>query len=152
MAASLSILTNNLISYTLYLMILCQAQEKFQKTIRQILLPIVSNCGQSRKSIITLLRLWKEALSLTNYGLSQNYPNLFNPSTKISYTIPTRNYVLLKVFDLLGCEIVELVNEEMSAGKYELNWNAANLPSGVYFYMSASWWFCSNESKMVLKK
>lgn len=93
----------------------------------------------------------KEELSLTNYGLSQNYPNPFNPSTKISYTIPTRNYVLLKVFDLLGCEIVELVNEEKSAGKYELNWNAANLPSGVYFYRLQVGDFVRT-NKMVLKK
>jgi hypothetical protein len=65
--------------------------------------------------------------------LFQNYPNPFNPATTIQYEVRSRQFVLLKVFDVLGIEIETLVNEEKSAGTYELNWNAENLPSGIYF-------------------
>jgi len=66
--------------------------------------------------------------------LSQNYPNPFNPRTSIQYAISSRQFVLLKVFDVLGNEIETLINEEKSAGTYEIIWYAGQLPSGVYFY------------------
>ena len=66
--------------------------------------------------------------------LEQNFPNPFNPSTKIKYSVPQTSQVQIKVFDLLGKEIETLVNEEKPAGTYEIEFNAANLPSGVYFY------------------
>jgi hypothetical protein len=72
--------------------------------------------------------------SVYNYSLQQNYPNPFNPSTKIKYSVSQRSNVVIKVFDILGNEIETLVNEEKSAGTYELKWNGENLPSGVYFY------------------
>jgi photosystem II stability/assembly factor-like uncharacterized protein len=70
----------------------------------------------------------------TEYNLSNNFPNPFNPSTKIKYSIPQSSNVIIKVFDVLGNEIETLVNEEKSSGTYELTWNAASQPSGVYFY------------------
>ena len=70
----------------------------------------------------------------TEYKLSQNYPNPFNPSTNIKYSIPQSSQVIIKVFDVLGSEILILVNEEKNTGTYELTWNAENLPSGIYFY------------------
>jgi len=73
-------------------------------------------------------------LSVDNFILYQNYPNPFNPSTNISYGITQSGLVTLKIYDVLGTEIETLVNEEKPVGTYELNWNAANLPSGVYFY------------------
>jgi hypothetical protein len=66
--------------------------------------------------------------------LFQNYPNPFNPITKIKYSIPQRSLVTLKVFDLLGKEIITLLNGEIMAGSYEYTFNASSLPSGVYFY------------------
>ena len=71
---------------------------------------------------------------LTCFSLSQNYPNPFNPSTKLSYSITQSGLVILKVYDVLGTEVETLVNEEKPIGTYELTWNAANLPSGIYFY------------------
>ncbi len=68
------------------------------------------------------------------YCLMQNYPNPFNPSTRIKYSIPQTSQVEIKVFDVLGKEIETLVNEEKPAGNYEINFNASDLASGVYFY------------------
>jgi hypothetical protein len=67
-------------------------------------------------------------------SLNQNYPNPFNPSTIIEYSISERSYVELKVFDMLGNEIKTLVNSNKEAGSYNINFNASNLSSGVYYY------------------
>jgi len=69
-----------------------------------------------------------------SFSLQQNYPNPFNPSTTFRYSIPTQSKVMIKVYDLLGNEIATLMDEEKQVGTYDLMWNAANLPSGVYFY------------------
>lgn len=73
-------------------------------------------------------------ISPVNYSLLQNYPNPFNPTTIISYSIPRSNLVTIKVYDILGREVTTLVNEYKQTGKYEVEFNAADLPSGVYFY------------------
>ena len=67
--------------------------------------------------------------------MAQNYPNPFNPNTVISYQIPTMSNVSLKVFDVLGREVVTLVNKEQSAGSYKVTFNAQGLSSGIYFYV-----------------
>jgi hypothetical protein len=72
--------------------------------------------------------------NLYSFALSQNYPNPFNPSTTIKYQIPKISFVTVKVYDVLGNEIATLVNEEKLAGEYETEFNAASLPSGIYFY------------------
>lgn len=69
-----------------------------------------------------------------NFRLSQNYPNPFNPTTVINYALPKESYVKIKVFDMLGREIAALVDAEKLAGSHEVDFNAANLSSGVYFY------------------
>ncbi len=75
---------------------------------------------------------------LDNFVLNQNYPNPFNPNTVISYQLPERGSVSLKIFDILGKEITTLINEEQNAGRHEINFNAAGLTSGVYFYQLIS--------------
>jgi hypothetical protein len=69
-----------------------------------------------------------------NNTLLQNYPNPFNPTTNISFRLSSRSFVSLNIFDVLGREVATLVNEEMPAGSYTKQWNAAILSSGVYFY------------------
>ncbi len=69
-----------------------------------------------------------------SFYLSQNFPNPFNPSTKIEYQIPSYSHVTLKLYDVLGREIATLVDEEKTVGIYEITFIAGNLPSGVYFY------------------
>ncbi len=85
------------------------------------------------------------------YKLNQNYPNPFNPTTIISYTLPQNGFVKLSVFNVIGEEIENLVNEHQSAGNYSINFNASNLPSGLYFYKISSNNF-TKTNKMILSK
>ena len=75
----------------------------------------------------------QEELIPVNFTLSQNYPNPFNPSTTIRYGLPTNSIVSLKVYNILGQEIINLVNSEQFLGWHEIVWNA-NVSSGIYFY------------------
>jgi hypothetical protein len=68
------------------------------------------------------------------YSLEQNYPNPFNPSTTISYTIPEDGFVKLAIYNMLGEEVATIVNTTQKAGKYDINFNASKLSSGVYVY------------------
>lgn len=70
----------------------------------------------------------------TSFDLTQNYPNPFNPSTKIQFTMPEAGNVKLTVYNVLGQQIAELVNDFKAAGTYTINWNAENLSSGMYIY------------------
>jgi hypothetical protein len=87
----------------------------------------------------------------TDYALDQNYPNPFNPNTKISFSIPVEGFVALDVYNSIGQKVATLVNENKTAGSYEVNFNAANLSSGVYFYKLTSGSFI-NTKKMILMK
>ena len=73
-------------------------------------------------------------LNNVSYKLNQNFPNPFNPTTKISYQLPITSYVSLIVYDVLGNEVANLVDEEKPAGNYEIEFDASNLPSGIYYY------------------
>lgn len=75
-----------------------------------------------------------EHLVPRNFVLTQNYPNPFNPSTRISFSIPEGGNVKLRVFDLLGTEVATLVNSELESGTHTVDFNAAGLASGTYFY------------------
>ncbi|MBM4159324.1 MAG: T9SS type A sorting domain-containing protein [Ignavibacteria bacterium] len=72
--------------------------------------------------------------SAENYKLSQNFPNPFNPVTKISFNIPVTGYVKISVYDAGGKQITELVNGIRQAGEYLVDFNASGLSTGVYFY------------------
>ncbi len=98
------------------------------------------------------------------FALNQNFPNPFNPSTKISYSIPTVNlssssraesregeFVTLKVYDILGNEVATLVNEEKPAGSYEITFDASGLSSGIYFYKLSAGAFTETKKMTVLK-
>ncbi len=94
----------------------------------------------------------------TSYLLDQNYPNPFNPSTKIKFSIPgntitgeANNFVTLIVYDILGNEIATLVDGYKSAGNYEIEFNAENIPSGVYFYQLTSGEFIQTKKMLLMK-
>ena len=82
----------------------------------------------------TILLKKQSVVPVNEIILEQNYPNPFNPTTKIQYQVSSLSHVILKVYDVLGNEIETLVDEEKPVGIYQINWNASEMPSGVYFY------------------
>jgi hypothetical protein len=103
-----------------------------------------------------------ESPILTKFSVYQNYPNPFNPSTIIRYNIPGRSYVTIEVFDVLGNKVTSLVNEEKSAGEYEVEFSPEssikNLPagrqglaSGIYFYTLRAGDFVQTKKMILLK-
>ena len=90
-------------------------------------------------------------LSSRGYRLHENYPNPFNPSTRIAYELPVNGWVQLKVYNTLGQEVATLVNGEKSAGRYEVVWDARNLPSGIYFYRLQANGFSEVKKLLLLK-
>ena len=68
-----------------------------------------------------------------SFELFQNYPNPFNPTTTISFSVPRKSHIIIKVFDIVGREVVTLINEERLPGNYNINFDGSNLPSGIYF-------------------
>lgn len=85
------------------------------------------------------------------FKLEQNFPNPFNPSTVIKFSIPTRQFVSLNVYNILGQKMAKVVNKEMNAGNYKVNFNAENLPSGLYIYRLKASNFVAAKKMMLLK-
>ncbi|MFC2092544.1 T9SS type A sorting domain-containing protein [Bacteroidota bacterium] len=88
---------------------------------------------------------------LEKYTLYQNYPNPFNPVTKIKFDLCNSSQTKLIVYDVLGNEISTLVNENLSAGSYEVNWHGTDYPSGVYFYTLHTGDFKETKKMLLLK-
>jgi hypothetical protein len=86
-----------------------------------------------------------------DFNLSQNYPNPFNPSTKISFSIPKASFVKMRVYDIAGREVETLVNQQLSAGSFEVDFNASKLTSGIYFCRITADDF-TDVKKMILAK
>jgi len=85
------------------------------------------------------------------YKLEQNYPNPFNPSTIIKFAVPERSMVQIKIYDILGSEIVTLVNEEMEMGWYEKVFNASGYASGMYIYRMQAGDYISTKKMLLVK-
>ena len=86
------------------------------------------------------------------FSLDQNYPNPFNPSTKITFNLPEKSFVSLKVYNTIGKEVASVIDGVLPAGTHEINFNAANLFSGVYFYTLKAGDKFSQTKKMILLK
>ena len=88
-----------------------------------------------------------------NFKLEQNYPNPFNPSTVINYSLPTefKGNVKLNIYNALGKEIAELVNESQGPGNYSVEWEATGFTSGIYFYVLESGFLRESKSMVLLK-
>jgi hypothetical protein len=85
------------------------------------------------------------------FSLSQNYPNPFNPTTNIKFDIPKNSFVKIKIYDILGKEVETLVNKELTAGSYSVDWNGTPYSSGIYFYRFESESFTSTKRMILVK-
>ena len=83
--------------------------------------------------------------------MSQNYPNPFNPVTNIKFDIPKQGHVTLKIYDVLGKEVANLVNEVKVPGSYVINFNGNNLASGVYYYRIEAGSFVEVKKMILIK-
>jgi len=100
---------------------------------------------------ISVTDIGDNSTNLVSYRLYDNYPNPFNPSTSIKYSLPEANFTTLKIFDALGNEVAVLVDELKSAGTYQVEFNATTLSSGIYYYTIQAGSF-NETKKMILMK
>ena len=89
--------------------------------------------------------------TLAKYTLFQNYPNPFNPVTNIQYSISNEGYIMLRIYNSLGEEIKTLVSEQQTIGNYSVNFNASDLPSGIYFYTLVAGNYRETKKMILLK-
>jgi hypothetical protein len=92
-----------------------------------------------------------EGITPSVFSLKQNYPNPFNPSTKIAFTLPLESNVKISVYNLIGQKVVELVNSKFPAGNHSVDFNAANLSSGIYLYKIEAGNFTSVKKMQLMK-
>ncbi len=90
-------------------------------------------------------------ITLTKFGICQNYPNPFNPSTNIKFDIPKELNVKITVYNILGKEVAIILNKELRTGSYEVNFDANNLASGIYFYRIQAGDFISVKKMILIK-
>jgi len=117
--------------------------------IREIPVSQVHTNSLIQYSVVTSVEARESDSS--KFSLCQNYPNPFNPATTISFTLPSRSFVSLKVSDGLGREVATIVSGEMSAGSYSKQWDASGLPSGVYFYRLQAGSFTETKKLILLR-
>lgn len=86
-----------------------------------------------------------------DFFVNPNYPNPFNPTTKIKFGLPKSAFVKMSVYDILGREVAVLVNEQLQAGEFQADWNASNFPSGIYFYRIEADNFVKTAKMMLVK-
>ena len=87
----------------------------------------------------------------TKFQLKQNFPNPFNPSTSIEYSVPYEDKIVLTIYNILGEEVVRLIDETQPAGNYAITWDAANIASGIYFYKLQSGEISLTKKMLLLK-
>ncbi|MBN2571712.1 MAG: T9SS type A sorting domain-containing protein [Ignavibacteriales bacterium] len=113
---------------------------------------VIDTFGSMGVSVITDgLGIEGEEMLPIVYSLEQNFPNPFNPSTSIKFSIPEAGFVTLKIYNLLGQEVATLVKEQMNAGTREVKFNASNLASGIYIYRLEANNFTSTKKMVLLK-
>ncbi|NWF87955.1 MAG: T9SS type A sorting domain-containing protein, partial [Ignavibacteriaceae bacterium] len=92
-----------------------------------------------------------ENSSFMDFRLEQNYPNPFNSGTKITWQSPISGHILVRVFNILGTEVIKLVDEVKPSGTYEVEFDGSNLSSGVYFYQLVTQNLIQTKKMILLK-
>lgn len=116
----------------------------------------LDSSASSNQSLITFKRgvIGIEPISTIipgDFFVNPNYPNPFNPATKIKFGLPKSAFVKMSVYDILGREVAVLVNEQLQAGEFQADWNASNFPSGIYFYRIEAENFVKTAKMMLVK-
>jgi hypothetical protein len=114
---------------------------KFKYRLKQI-----DNDGQFEYSDVVEIEVFPD-----KFALFQNYPNPFNPTTLIKYQLPRESKVNIKIYNILGEQVVDLVNEIKQAGVYEIEFNAKNLPSGTYIYRISAERFFDTKKMLLIR-
>lgn len=112
---------------------------------------LIADMDSAVQKYSTITSLRDEKILPAEFSLKQNYPNPFNPSTSISFTLPSKENVYLKIYNSLGEEVAELLNNELDAGTYTFNYNASGLSSGIYFYTINAGSFVQTKKMMLIK-
>ncbi|MCW8848365.1 MAG: T9SS type A sorting domain-containing protein, partial [Melioribacteraceae bacterium] len=108
--------------------------------------------GKTNSEIIsTNLDLRQNNNVSVDYYLGQNYPNPFNPTTNIAYSIPESGHINLSIYDVLGNEVLNLINEYKTIGNYSISFNAGDLSSGIYFYTIKSGRYMKTKKMLLIK-
>jgi len=114
----------------------------------------INNNRQVAAGVIPLTTMeiaYKQAQVPVTYSLAQNYHNPFNPTTEISFSLPSASRVKLEVFNVMGQKVATLVNEQLETGEHVIQWNGSNAASGVYFYRLQTGEFTETRKMMLLK-
>ncbi len=113
---------------------------------------LTSNLTKAEEKYSIITSVSNDDLEIpTDFRLNQNYPNPFNPNTTIKFSIPKSTGVNLNVYNLVGEKVAELVNEDLAAGNYSINFNSTNLSSGIYFYKIITSDFIESKKMILLK-
>lgn len=127
------------------------------KTIGSSLLTSITNCAGlfwvdfTLTKVFPLTEILRDEPKAENFELEQNFPNPFNPSTRIEYNLEKNTKVLLRIFDALGCQIATLVDEEQLKGTHTIDFSAGSLSAGVYYYVITSENLYAVKSMIILK-
>ncbi len=106
---------------------------------------------EGRVQAVEAVSVESEVYNPNNYQLKQNYPNPFNPTTHFEFEIANSGSVTLKIYDILGKEVATIINKELRAGKYNYQWKAIGLSSGVYFYQLRAGDFLDTKKLILIK-
>jgi hypothetical protein len=132
-------------------MIKSVAGQSFVGTTQQLNTQIISGFLADTLFRSTVVDVKNQEQLPTSYSLWQNYPNPFNPSTTIHFELPKESHVTLKVYNMLGQEVLTVLDEEKVAGRYDLRINGTTLTSSVYFYRLIASDFVSTKKFILLK-
>ncbi len=124
--------------------------EYYEYSAKNGALRTLMSCVINGDTLVTSVQDEKAA-ALNSFKLYQNYPNPFNPVTNINYNIPVRGKVVINVYDILGREVVSLVNENQEPGFHSVKFNAGNFPSGVYVYRIVAGKYSESKKLVILK-
>jgi hypothetical protein len=107
--------------------------------------------GYSPVGVLSDVKPSKNGSGILKYDLAQNFPNPFNPSTIIAYSISASSNVTIKIYNVLGELVTTLVNEYQSVGSYNINFNASGLSNGIYFYKLQAGNYTATKKMLLLK-